>query len=64
MTKTDQTPDALLTEEIIAALRKDRLFSDKQLEALPAKLASGKMRAEDWQVMIELALDAEAMKSA
>ncbi|MEK7383473.1 MAG: hypothetical protein AAB262_09325 [Elusimicrobiota bacterium] len=60
MTEIDQTPDALLIEEILAALGKDRLLSDKQLEALRPKLASGKMKAEDWHVMIDLAVDAEA----
>lgn len=60
MTGPDQTPDSLLIEEILANLRKDRLLSEKDLEALRPKLASGKMRAEDWHVMIELAVDAEA----
>ncbi len=60
MTGLDQTPDSLLIEEILAGLRKAHLLSDKQLEALGPKLASGKMRAVDWHVMIELAVDAEA----
>ncbi|UPT75010.1 MAG: hypothetical protein M0D55_04660 [Elusimicrobiota bacterium] len=64
MTQTDQTPDSILTEEVIASLRRDKLLPEKQLESLKAKIASGKMKAEDWQVMIELAVDAEAKKDA
>jgi hypothetical protein len=60
MIELGQTPDSLLIEEILASLRKERLLSEKQLEALRPNLASGKMCAEDWQVMIELAVDAEA----
>lgn len=64
MTQTDQTPDSILTEEVIASLRKEKLLPEKQLESLKAKIASGKMKAEDWLVMIELAVDAEAKKDA
>jgi len=60
MTDAEQTPDALLIEEIVATLGKERLLSGKQLDSLRTKLASGKIRAEDWHVMIELAVDAEA----
>jgi hypothetical protein len=64
MTQTDPTPDTILTEEVIASLRRDKLLPEKQLESLKAKIASGKMKAEDWQVMIELTVDAEAKKDA
>lgn len=64
MTQSDKTPDSLLTEEVIASLRKEKLLPEKQLESLQAKIASGKMKAEDWQVMIELAVDTEAKKDA
>ncbi|NNN05573.1 MAG: hypothetical protein HKL90_06700 [Elusimicrobia bacterium] len=64
MTQSDKTPDSLLTEEVIAGLLKEKLLPEKQLESLRAKIASGKMKAEDWQVMIELAVDAEAKKDA
>lgn len=63
MTEPDQTPDSLLIENIIAGLRKESILPEKQLEALRPKLASGKMRAEDWHVMIELAVDAEAKRA-
>ncbi len=64
MTQADQTPDSVLTEEVIKSLRKEMLLPEKQLDALRTKISSGKMRAEDWQVMIELAMDAEAKKDA
>ena len=64
MTQTDQTPDSVLTEEVIKSLRKEKLLPEKQLDALRAKISSGKMKAEDWQVMIELAVGAEAKKDA
>lgn len=64
MNPTDQTPDSILTEEVIASLRKEKLLPEKQLESLKAKIVSGKMKAEDWQVMIELAVDAEVKKGA
>ena len=64
MTQADQTPDSVLTEEVIESLRKEKLLPDKQLDSLRLKIASGKMKAEDWQVMIELATGAEAKKDA
>ena len=63
MTQTDQTPDSVLTEEVIKSLRKEKLLPEKQLEDLRSKISSGKMKAEDWQVMIELAVDGEANKN-
>lgn len=63
MTEPVQTPDSLLIEEIVAGLRKERLLPERQLEALRPKLTSGEMRAEDWHVMIELAVDAEAKRA-
>ena len=63
MTQTDQTPDSVLTEEVIESLRKEKLLPEKQLEDLRSKISSGKMKAEDWQVMIELAVDGEANKN-
>ncbi|MFH1726458.1 MAG: hypothetical protein ABII00_17750 [Elusimicrobiota bacterium] len=62
MTAEDKTPDALLSEQILADLKKKRLFSEKQLKSLREKLASGKLKAADWQVMIELSVSAEAKK--
>lgn len=64
MTGMSVTPDSILTEEILSSLRKEKLLADKQLDALRAKIASGKMKSEDWQVMIELAVGAEAKKDA
>lgn len=64
MSAVPRTPDEVLTEEVISRLRKEKLLPEKQLEALKSKIASGKMKAEDWLVMIELAVDAEAKKDA
>ena len=64
MTQADQTPDSILTEEGIENLRKEKLLPDKQLDTLREKISSGKMKAEDWQVMIELAVGAEAKNDA
>jgi hypothetical protein len=64
LTDKNQTPDAALAEGVVAELRKKKLLTEKQLGELPAKLLSGRMRAEDWQVMVELAVDAEAKKNA
>lgn len=64
MSVPEQTPDSLLLGDVIASLRKEKLLPEKQLESLQAKIASGKMKAEDWQVMIELAVDTEAKKDA
>ncbi len=64
MTQADQTPDSILTEEVIENLRKEKLLPDKQLDTLREKISSGKMKAEDWQVMIELAVGAEAKNDA
>ena len=54
-----QTPDALLVHKILEDLHKKQLLSEKQLTELPEKMTSGRMKAEDWQVMVELAVDAE-----
>lgn len=60
MTTPAQTPDTLLIEEILSGLKKEILLPEKQLETLRAKLAAGTMSSEDWRVMIELVVDAEA----
>ncbi len=64
MTQVDQTPDSILTEEVIENLRKEKLLPNKQLDALRVKISSGKMKAADWQVMIEMAMGAEAKSDA
>lgn len=55
----EQTPDELLTQKIIPDLAAKRLLSEKHLTELPGKLKSGRMTAEDWRGMVELAVDAE-----
>lgn len=54
-----QTPDQLLSQEIAADLRKERLLTDKQLGELTAKLESGKLKPEDWRGIIEVAVDSD-----
>lgn len=54
-----QTPDQLLSQEIVADLRKERLLTEKQLGELPARLESGKLKPEDWRVIIEVAVDSD-----
>ena len=54
---TDQTPDQLLSQEVVADLRKEKLLTEKQLGELPAKLESGKLKPEDWKGIIEVAVD-------
>jgi len=55
----DRTPDQLLAQEIIADLRADRLLAEKQMAGLAANLESGKLKPEDWRVIVEMAVDSQ-----
>lgn len=57
-------PDHALIEQILAELRETGLLREEQLRSLGTKLASGKMRTEDWQVLIEMAVGGEARTDA
>ncbi len=57
--KTDKTPDELLAQGIVVDLRKEQLLSTKQLDELSKSLTSGTMKKEDWQIIVEIAVDAE-----
>lgn len=54
------TPSELLSARIIERLIAEKLLSPSDGKKLAAKMAVGKMRAEDWQLPIELAGDKEA----
>jgi len=57
--KTDKTSDQSLAQGIVADLRKKQLLPAKQLDELAEKLTSGGMKKEDWQLIVEMAVDAE-----
>lgn len=61
--KIDQTPDELLAQEILADLRKKQLLSAKQFDELPGRLTSAQMKKEDWQLIVEIAVDAEKQRN-
>ena len=51
-----QTPDQIVAEVIILALQNEGLLRYSQVKTFSAKLAAGKLSAEDWSLEIELAL--------
>lgn len=55
----NQTPDELLAQKILDDVRAKKLLTVNQLDELPKKLTSGRMKKEDWQIMVEKAVDAE-----
>ncbi len=58
----EQNPGSLLAQKVVADLRKERLLSAKQLDELTDKLVSGSLKAEDWHLIVEIAVEAEQAK--
>lgn len=49
------SPSELLSKEVVDCLIKAGLLRAEKRDALEAKIATGKMRGEDWQLEIDLA---------
>ncbi|MEK7287916.1 MAG: hypothetical protein AAB091_05105 [Elusimicrobiota bacterium] len=58
----DQNLDSLLARKIVEDLCKEDLLTAKQLDELAEKLESGRLKAEDWQLILEVAVDVEKAK--
>ena len=52
------TPDETVAEKIIARLVKARFITDHDKKRTWAKLANGSLKAEDWRLLAEKALEA------
>jgi hypothetical protein len=52
------TPSDKLAENIIGRLLAEELIGEESAKKLLAPLAAGKARSEDWQVFVELQLQA------
>lgn len=48
-------PSELLSKEVVDCLIKAGLLRAEKRDSLEAKIATGKMRGEDWQLEIDLA---------
>ncbi len=49
-----ETPSQALARQILERLVEERLISPQAARELQPKLATGKLRAEDWKLPIEL----------
>ncbi|HFD88027.1 MAG TPA: hypothetical protein ENJ35_10175 [Gammaproteobacteria bacterium] len=52
-----KTPSEELTDKIVKALGKEGLLKEDDLQGMAPTIASGKVKAEDWRVMVEKAID-------
>lgn len=57
-----KTPSEELAEKIVPLLTGSRLFLAEDATRNKIKIASGSMKAEDWLISIEKALDKENQK--
>ena len=54
---TPQTPSEQLAEKILVALEAAKFVLPADTKKIANNLASGKLRAEDWRLVIEKAID-------
>lgn len=57
-----KVPSEVLAETIFPLLAEGKLFLPEDTEKYKAKLASGRMKAEDWLLAVEKALDKEGAR--
>lgn len=60
----DLSPDGQVAQQIVAQLAQRGLISAKQAAALARGLAEGTLKATDWRLIAENALEAEAHRGA
>lgn len=56
------TPSEVLAEKILTQLVEEKLLITEDAQKKKAKLSTGKLKAEDWQLAIEKALNKEKEK--
>ena len=54
------TPSELLSEKIVGVLAEKKLVLSGDVQKVALNLANGKLKAEDWRMVIEKAIDKEA----
>ena len=54
-----KTPSELLAEKIVGVLAEKKLVLGGDAQKVALNLANGKLKAEDWRVAIEKAIDKE-----
>lgn len=54
--KIIKTPNQLLAEEIVNALREAGLINEDSVKSLGKKLADGQIKESDWKLELEAAL--------
>lgn len=57
-----QTPSEQLAEKIMTRLVSEKLIAPDQAKSMLPKLATGKLRSQDWRLPIEIALEKGASK--
>jgi hypothetical protein len=55
-----KTPSELLAEKIVGVLAENNLILGGDIQKIVPNLANGKLKAEDWRMAIEKAIDKEA----
>ena len=56
---TEETPSARLAMRVIEELITEGLLRESSLKTFLAKVASGKVKGEDWKLELELAIPSE-----
>jgi hypothetical protein len=54
-----KTPSELLADKIVGVLSEKKLVLDGDVKNVAMNLANGKLKAEDWRMAIEKAIDKE-----
>ena len=54
-----KTPSELLSEKIVGVLAEKKLVLSGDVQKVALNLANGKLKAEDWRMAIEKAIDKE-----
>lgn len=55
-----KTPSEILAEKIVGVLADKKLVLTGDVKKISLNLAAGKLKAEDWRMAVEKALDKEA----
>jgi hypothetical protein len=53
-------PSELLLTKILHQLQEEQILTEQETNKISAKILSGKVKAEDWRLGIELSMEKEA----
>ena len=57
-----ESPSQILARQIVERLMKERLINHADADKVRQQLAEGKLKAEDWRLLIEIGTDPETRR--